>query len=467
MTSVHGGLVRVRVHGPKGRADLAVPVATPLTDLVPVLLRHTDDDLASAEPGLAGDWVLQRVGGPPLDPDGTPETLDWVEGEQFYLRPADAAMPALDFDDIADGMATAVAKQRDRWRPEFSRVLLLGVAAAAVLTALFVLRVPGAPVGALWMSAVLAVGCAGMTVLAARVRVDRALVALLGVAAESFAWQAGVLVADAPGLGPVPSPAGAVWAGGAVAVVGGLLLGARAVLAPEVPLLPFSVAVLGGVGLVVPSALHAFTGASGTKAIAITATVFLAAMTAAPRVVLRLARLHGPQLPRSTEDLQLDIEPLPAAQVVGRTAFADQCLSTLAVVTALVHAVSAVLLLDEADWAQTTLVALFAALLALRARVHLTVAQRVAPAAASVSGSALLLLALTRDIGPGWRWVPLVALAIITVLAVTGALRPATRRPRPVWAHLASILESAAALAVVPILLQVLGVYAWARGLAG
>jgi hypothetical protein len=37
----------------------------------------------------------------------------------------------------------------------------------------------------------------------------------------------------------------------------------------------------------------------------------------------------------------------------------------------------------------------------------------------------------------------------------------------PIWAHLANWLETLSAVAVVPILLQLFGVYSWAGGQAG
>jgi transposase len=53
------------------------------------------------------------------------------------------------------------------------------------------------------------------------------------------------------------------------------------------------------------------------------------------------------------------------------------------------------------------------------------------------------------------------------VLLVVGAARLPGRRQAPVWAHLADRLEALTALALVPLLLQVLHVYAYVRSLAG
>jgi hypothetical protein len=37
----------------------------------------------------------------------------------------------------------------------------------------------------------------------------------------------------------------------------------------------------------------------------------------------------------------------------------------------------------------------------------------------------------------------------------------------PIWVQRAHWIETGVAIAVIPVLLQILGVYAWARGLAG
>jgi hypothetical protein len=44
-------------------------------------------------------------------------------------------------------------------------------------------------------------------------------------------------------------------------------------------------------------------------------------------------------------------------------------------------------------------------------------------------------------------------------------LRPPPRRLLPIWGHLANWLETLSAVAILPILLQLFGTYAWAIGL--
>jgi len=207
--------VRITVHGPARRADLAVPVSTSVADLLPVLLQHTTDSSAGTAESLTGNgWVLQRLGGPPLDQDGTPETLDWLHGDQFHLRPAGDTLPELDFDDIADGMATAVSGQSDRWRPELSRWLFLGIAAVAVFAMIRAVAAAGVGAGSVWSAGGLAAGFAVATLTAGRLCGDRALVVLLGLSSAAFAWVAGVLGTDPAGSLVHPG-AGPALAGGA------------------------------------------------------------------------------------------------------------------------------------------------------------------------------------------------------------------------------------------------------------
>lgn len=470
MTSVLSAaeFVRITVHGPAGRADLAVPVSTTVADLLPVLLQHTTDSSAGSAESLTGNgWVLQRLGGPPLDQDATPETLDWLHGEQFHLRPAGDTLPELDFDDIADGMATAVSGQGDRWRPELSRWLFLGIAAVAVFAVIRAVAFAGAGSASVWAAGVLSAGFAVATVTAGRLCADRALVVLLGLSSAAFAWVTGVVGAD-PAASFLTSTATAGLVGGlAVAGVAGVILAGRSTLAPDVPMLPFAVLATVGVTLAAGTYLHLTFGHRPAGIVAVLSTVYLGALMFAPRLVLRIARLNGPQLPRTAEDLQEDTDPLPADQVLRRTALADRFLSLLSIGTAAVLCATYPVLLAEPGWAPAVLVGLFTVTAGLRARIHLTVAQRLALAAAGGFGGVLLAQELARAMAGADRHLVVLGLVAMFGVAVAAALRPASRRLRPVWGHVANIVETVAALAIIPVLLQVLGVYAFARGLAG
>lgn len=52
---------RITIQGPIGRADLAVPASTPLSVLMPVLLRHvTDDPEERGCRGCSRSWARSR-----------------------------------------------------------------------------------------------------------------------------------------------------------------------------------------------------------------------------------------------------------------------------------------------------------------------------------------------------------------------------------------------------------------------
>ncbi|GAA3464471.1 type VII secretion integral membrane protein EccD [Saccharothrix longispora] len=456
-------LCRVTVVGPAGKADLAVPVATPVAELIPVLVEHV---VPEEERGAEyGSWVLQRLGEAPLDPDGTPETLDWLDGDQFHLSPAEDPLPELDFDDVAEGMATAIGRQGDRWSDAANRRLFLGLSAVVLATigaALF-----AAPTT---MAFALTAGTLALVLLVASVAVartsgDRPLSAIAGVAGCGFAWLTGLIGLAGPD-GEV-APVG-VLVGAVAALACSLLpLVLQRLVVRDLPVVPFGVVVVLALGAVLAGWLLLGVELSGTQTAAVTGTTFFLLTLFTPKIATRAARLRGPQLPRTAEELQIDVEPEPAADLVARTRQADQYLTMLAVGAAPVLAVAVPVLFTDAAWSGHVMAGLLTALLLLRAREFRNVVQRTALSLAGTwcaLSHAVVLLALLE---PVWRITGLVALLGVAVLLVAAALRPLHRRPLPLWGHLANVLEICAGVAVLPVLLQVLAVYAWARGLAG
>ncbi|MFD0785306.1 type VII secretion integral membrane protein EccD, partial [Micromonospora azadirachtae] len=118
-------MCRLVVSGPGRQIEVAVPANVLVADLLPALLHHLGDNLADA--GLAhGGWVLQRLAGPPLDEESTVALLGLQDGETVYLRPRADQLPPVDFDDLADGIATGVRTRSGLWRPEMIRWVALG-----------------------------------------------------------------------------------------------------------------------------------------------------------------------------------------------------------------------------------------------------------------------------------------------------------------------------------------------------
>ncbi|MEU4164141.1 type VII secretion integral membrane protein EccD [Actinoplanes sp. NPDC026670] len=456
-TALNGDLCRISVEGPDKRVDLAVPLTTTVAALLPVLLHHTAVgklDLTRPEES----WVLQRMGGRPFDPAGTPESLDWLEGERLYLRPVENQLPEMHFDDISEGIAETVNERRDRWQPEYRRPLFIGVSAAVVLLLTTILQV-APPVLRAAAGFGLAAGLLVTAVLYARNLADRALSTLFGLSAITIA---GITVAGVAG-----SAAGLAAGCGAAAGVALLLVVVQRMWAPSL-LYPvyLTVAVL---GLVVDGVLglRAMGGMDAAAAAAVGAALLFATVLFAPNLVLRAGRLRGPQLPRTGRELQYDIEPYPAEEMQRRADTAQNYLSVLVVCVSVALPVLWTVILPAGGWASWALPAVLTVGLLLRARVLLNVWQRVALTAGGGAGVVMLLLAAAAVATPGWLIALLLALLVLLLVTVLAAMRPWPRRLLPIWEFTATVFDVIVGLAVLPITLQLTHMYAWARGLFG
>ncbi|MGQ4436907.1 type VII secretion integral membrane protein EccD [Streptomyces sp. SAS_260] len=450
---------RLTVEAPDGRADLAVPVTTAVSALLPVLLRHT-----AAGPDTQGTpWTLQRLGEDPLDPEATPESAGLRDGDVLHLRPAEAALPALHFDDVSDGVAHTVGSGPGRWRPELTRKLGLALAclALAALAAALLGAGPGplTAVTAGVIALVLAAGCAS----AARMHAVPGAILVAGVGAFGFAALAGTTLREGPSGGFAPGTTGILVAAGCVvALAGGLLaLGALPLVVPGTVLLT-AVAAAVGAGLAETAGLHGFQAAS------VVAVGLFVLGHLAPRLALRTARLRVPQLPHDAEELQQDIEPEPGERVTGRVTVATACLDAIGISSALVWAVALWLLADrEHGWTGWLLPLCLSLAVLLRARGTNGTLQRVPAVLAGAYGLGLVLIVRVAPTGPVGRASVLAALLAAALLLLVGAWRLPRARLLPVWGHLGDLLETVTAIALLPLLLQVLHAYAYFRGLAG
>ncbi|MFI6850118.1 EsaB/YukD family protein [Kitasatospora sp. NBC_00085] len=85
LTAVPAGhdVCSLTVVGPHGLVDLAAPVTVPVAGLLATFLRYVGGPDATD-----GDWVLRRLGGAVLDPDGTPMSLGLHDGDVLHALPA-------------------------------------------------------------------------------------------------------------------------------------------------------------------------------------------------------------------------------------------------------------------------------------------------------------------------------------------------------------------------------------------
>lgn len=458
LTGVGFDVCRLTVRAPERTVDLTLPSTAPVGEVLALVM--PEDGTGPADPLGPASWILQRLGGRPLDPGATPDSLGLHDGDVLYVSPAEQALPEADYDDVALGVAEVVAQRPDQWRPDFSRALLLGGAGvliaaytgACILARPFGLAVVWCLVGA---TALLVWACA-----ADRVFGDRTSGVLAGVGACVLGGLGGV-AGRAAQMGTIALDRRALALTGAGVAIPALI----AAIPGRLPLVAFgppfgwgaAAALAAGVGAVVHG------NAAGTAGVlAVAAFVAVAIST---RVVLRAAGLRVPLLPRTAEELQLDIEPAPAARVSRHAAFAVSCLTAAFAVAAGVELVASLLLAASSSWAQWTLGLVLGAAVLLRSRSMMLGWQRLPTALAGVGALAGSLALRTLAAAPDVRIPLLSGLLVAGVLCLSAARWGPGRRMLPFWGHLADLLETGTAVALVPLLLQVLHVYASIRAL--
>jgi type VII secretion integral membrane protein EccD len=464
MTASPAVMSRLVVCGPDRRIEVAVPAAVAVADLLPALLHHLGDHLADA--GLAhGGWVLQRLGGPPLDEDGTVATLGLHDGEVVYLRPRADQIPPVHFDDLIDGVATGVADRTGRWRPAMVGWACAGSSTAVIALGLGVLALPGPPGARSFAAAVLAVLCLAGAFSLTRALAERALGMVCALGAVAAAGLAGSIAPDlTAGSGLVSSGGPQVLTGSAAALVAALLAAALVGRSGPVFAAVAAAAVFGVLG----AGTATLFGCSGVQAAALTAVLATVGTVVVPMLAARLANVRMAPLPTRPEQLQDDIDPEPSGPLLARAAAADRFMTGLYAGTAVPVAVSMVLLAMQPGWSAPALATLVAVVRLLMLRPMTSAWHRLALALPAVLGLALVAgyvlshATLLARLVTGLVFVP-VAVAQLVMLART---MPGGR-VSPYWGRAGDVTQLLATVALLPVLLAVLDVYAFARALGG
>lgn len=463
--SAVAGLCRVTVQTSQRSVDLAVPSDIPFADLLPIVIGYAGEELE--ESGLEhGGWVVQRLGGAPLDLEATPQSLGLRDGDTLHLRPRVEALPEAHFDDLVDGMAGTLRERPYRWTERTTRWLLRTLLATAPALALVVLALPGGPVAVRAGAAAVI----GLLLLAGAATASRSMaddgtaaaMALMAPAGLALAgWLAPALGADG-GSGPAATGVRLLSASAACAAGAGLALiaisgPARFYLAVAVVAVA---AWLGGLLMVlldVPAA----------HAAAVVAVVAVLLGASAPACSFWLAGLRMPPLPTNADELQQGIDPEPGEQLVVRTVRAEAWMTALyaAVGVICTGAVSA-LAGDPGTPARVT-AAVLALLLALHSRGIGNAWQRTAVLFPGVWGVAALLTSLAAESGTRTRLLLVAALALVAAAVAVLCWTLPGRRLVPHWGRAAELLHSTAAIALLPLVLWTLGVYGRMRGVFG
>jgi len=465
-TTLNSDVCRITVVGPDKRVDLAVPASTTVAALMPVLVWHTGAAASNEELRADGAFVLQRIGEAPFDPAGTPESLDWLEGEELHLRLAEDPLPELAFDDLADGIATMVNRRGDRWQPEYRRFLFLGLSGVGLLLLAAVLSDRGpillSAIAGFTLTAVFML----TSVLFARAG-DRPLSLVFGVGGAVFAGLSAMNLFDGVANQLAVNSRSLMVGAAAAAAVAVVLVVAQRLWAEELPYPPMLAVLITAIAAIFVLWLRSYFGMSGPAAAGVAAALLFAVIIFAPKIVLRAAQLRGPQLPKTGDELQYDNQPESAADLARRASAADNYLSVATVCVAICLPFLFQIIMGENGWAGWTLVAVYASALLLRARSFLGVWQRVSLTIAGTIGYGMVIMRASHAATPDVRLLMLIGLAVLLLLLVLAARRPWPRRLLPIWEFIATVLDVVTALAILPLVLDLLGAYPWARGLFG
>lgn len=454
-------LRRVTVVAPQGRFDLALPATVPLAYLVPTLLRQAGEQLADA--GVAhGGWVVQRFGGWPLDTAHSALTLGIADGEVLYLRPRRGELPTPVFDDAAEAIGVTLAESTPRWTAATSRttglsaaVVLLAVGAAGLLAA-------GPP----WRGVAVAAGAAALVLLVAAGLVSRAVGdaaagAVLGCGAAVYAALGGLAALADVGHHASAFSANGLLAGASAALVVLVLAGATVGAAAPVFAAGSVVAVAAAVAAAVAPHVPAGGGAAAGICVVFAMTPFV------PTIAYRSARLPRPFLPGTAEELRRTVSLTPGEKLAERTLLADRYVSCLLGASAVVSAAGMSDLALARGWAPPALIAVSCLLALLRTRLFAGRTQRVWLVAAALAGAAALTVGLARRHPGGIADGIVAALVVIPTVAVVVVAARRERIDSPPLARFLDIAEILAAVALIPVALQVLGVYGDLRSLSG
>ncbi|MEJ2578028.1 MAG: type VII secretion integral membrane protein EccD [Kineosporiaceae bacterium] len=446
------------VVAPNTRMDVALPADVPLADLVPTLLRSLGEDVADVAPP-SGGWSLQRFGEGPFDLGASAAALSVRDGELLYLRPQQAELPEMAFDDVSDAIATAVGRGTRWGLPDTRRAGMSLALAALGATALVIL---GAGPG--WLTPALLAGTVTVALTSTAAVMSRALSdaaagATLGYAAVGYAALTGLTAfaghADLAHLG-VPSLLGA----SALALV--VAVGLALAVADNVPHF-VGVAVVAAF-ILVTGLLAELAALQAGGAAAVTLVLTLGLVQAVPTLALRMAELPLPSIPFTAEDVRND-DSVVGVDVLRRTVTADRYVTALLTAVAVVSVGAEVVLAAEQRASSNWMLAVTATVMALRARVFTGRVQRGSLLVGSAAGVTLLTVSGLHGVPAQLRVLAVaIPLLIAAAVLVAVALRWHGNRVSPVWRRSADILDAIAVTAVIPVALSVLGLYGFVRG---
>jgi type VII secretion integral membrane protein EccD len=251
----------------------------------------------------------------------------------------------------------------------------------------------------------------------------------------------------------------ALLAGGAAAAAMAAAL--TAAIGGRSPALVSTIAV--AVWATVGAAFAAGGRLTAAEAAGLTLALLLPLSGQIPVLSFRLAGLHLDPLPTTPDELQIDLDPIPGQELMERTRWADRYQNALSVGLAVVAVGCFVPLGLARGWPAHLVTLDVAAAMLLHGRVLVGVRQRLAAVLPPVVGLAVLSVFAGVDTsGSGWLGLFAALVLVGGGLFAAGQALPG-RKTVPHWGWAGDMLQSLAALALLPLVLWLLDLYQYAR----
>lgn len=432
--STAASLVRLSVSSGTRRADLGIPGAIPVAEIIPDLAR----ELGVLEPHSASlGYRLLRADGSAVDSDRSLAAQGIEDGSVLALEPNRPDGEKV-YDDVVEAVADLVETQFTPWTPANSAGTAVGASVVLFLAAayaLFTARDSGVLIAALsGACALLLVGAAAVL---GHVRKQPSAAVALALTGVVYAGVAGyAALADAPLWGE-----GLVYAGAGVAVVGAL--GALAVTRHRL-LVAATAAV--GLAMVVLGAFSHFVDWDITTVAAATFVVAALVGNVLPWVGISTSRLTT-HPPKSDLEIFEDVPEVEREQVRQQVAAGHELIVALGVASSAVMVLCTPELVSSgASGALLTFVGFIATLLRTRhSRTRTTV---LIAMVGGITGLAVASVAAAQT-HPDWR--PLLALGLAGAAAVVVALALVLPRTRLQLGRVADAVEGVALVALFPL----------------
>jgi type VII secretion integral membrane protein EccD len=191
--------------------------------------------------------------------------------------------------------------------------------------------------------------------------------------------------------------------------------------------------------------------------------VTLAVGAAVPVIASRFAGLRIAPLPTSPEEFQQGIDPEPSRVVLERTARAHEHIGSLYLGLGVIATACLAILGTAPGISARTLATVGSLLLLLHGRELFGVRARLAVFVPGVVGLAVVAWDLALDQPAAVRPAVVAGLLVTAGLLLSVARVLPDRRVLPHWGRIADLAHSGTAIAIIPLVLAVVGLYAKAR----